>query len=460
MILKWRYFKSNHSSHKDTFVKYIATRDGVEKCEDSWKNKPATAEQKRLINNLAKDFPSTKDCFEYKEFKKTETKYNASQYISKAIDENLDVIGKKENYIGYIAKRPRVEKQGKHGLFSQKNEEINLEKVASEVANHKGVVWNTIISLKRKDAQKLAYDNAKAWRDMLRSNANLLADSMEIPFQDLRWYAAFHNEGTHPHIHLITYSVGEEPYMTEEGLMRFKSELAKKIFKQDLYTIYEEQNRYRNDLRKMGRDKIKEIAEQINQGTYTNKNIEILLGQLTSELGNYTGKKVYGYLPKRIKNIVNGIVDEIEKDKNISELYRLWYEQKDNIVSIYQDAMTERVSLAANNEFKSIRNTIIQEAERIRQEIKAVETDEIEESKEERPSEEKAPNKENVVKEETVKPVTNDYIARGVIRLLYQVSRTFQDEFEKISRANRRTDRKILKEIDKKKQAQGQKFGG
>lgn len=369
MILKWRYFKSNQSSHKDTFVKYIATRDGVEKCENSWKNKPATAEQKRLVNNLAKDFPNTKDSFEYKEFQKAETKYNASQYISKAIDENLDIIGKKENYIGYIAKRPRVEKQGKHGLFSQKDEEINLEKVASEVANHKGVVWNTIISLKRKDAQKLAYDNAKVWRDMLRSNANLLAESMEIPFQDLRWYAAFHNEGTHPHIHLVTYSVGEEPYMTEEGLMRFKSELAKKIFKQDLYTIFEEQNRYRNDLRKMGRDKIKEIVEQINQGTYTNENIEILLGQLTSELGNYTGKKVYGYLPKRIKNIVNGIVDEIEKDKNISELYRLWYEQKDNIVSIYQDAMTERVPLATNNEFKSIRNAIIQEAERIRQEI-------------------------------------------------------------------------------------------
>lgn len=455
MILKWRYFKSNQSSHKDTFVKYIATRDGVEKCEDSWKNKPATVEQKRLINNLLKDFPNTKDSFEYKEFQKAETKYNASQYISKAIDENLDIIGKKENYIGYIAKRPRVEKQGKHGLFSQKDEEINLEKVASEVAEHNGVVWNTIISLKRKDAQKLAYDNAKAWRDMLRSNANLLAESMEIPFQDLRWYAAFHNEGTHPHIHLVTYSVGEEPYMTEEGLMKFKSELAKKIFKQDLYTIYEEQNRYRNDLRKMGRDKIKEIAEQINQGTYTNKNIEILLEKLISELGNYTGKKVYGYLPKRIKNIVNGIVDEIENDKNISELYRLWYEQKDNIVSIYQDAMTERVSLAANSEFKSIRNAIIQEAERIRQEIdmaapreEAKETNEAEETM-----------KENDADERVEKPATNEHVARGVVRLLYQVSKTFQEKFEKNSRANRRTDRKLLKEIDEKKQAQGQKFG-
>lgn len=450
MILKWRYFKSNQSAHKDTFVKYIATRDGVEKCEDSWKNKPATAEQKKLINNLAKDFPSTKDSFEYKEFQKAETKYNASQFISKAIDENLDIIGKKENYIGYIAKRPRVEKQGKHGLFSQNDKEINLEKVASEVAEHNGVVWNTIISLKRKDAKKLGYDNAKAWREMLRSKAGIIAKSMRIPLSELRWYAAFHNEGTHPHIHLVTYSVGKEPHITRKGLEKFKSEIAQEIFKQDLYTIYEEQNRYRNDLRKMGRDKIKEIAEQINQGTYTNGNIEILLGQLTSELGNYTGKKVYGYLPKRIKNIVNGIVDEIEKDKNISELYRLWYEQKDNIASIYQDAMTERVPLVANNEFKSIRNAIIQEGERIRQEIEMTET-----------TEEKEETKtETAANDRVEKPATNDYVARGVIRLFYQVTRIFQDKLETKSGENRRTDRKMLKEIDEKKQAQGQKFGG
>ena len=260
---------------------------------------------------------------------------------------------------------------------------------------------NTIISIKRKDAQKLGYDNAKAWRDMLRSKAGTIAKSMRIPSSDLRWYAAFHNEGTHPHIHLVTYSAGKKPHITRKGLEKFKSEFAQEIFKQDLYNIYEEQNRYRNDLRKMGRDKIKEIVEQINQGTYTNKNIEILLEKSTSELGNYTGKKVYGYLPKRIKNIVNGIVDEIEKDKNISELYRLRYEQKDNIVSIYQDTMTERVSLAANNEFKSIRNAILQEAERIRQESdmaapreEAKETNEAEEMMKENDADERVENRQ------------------------------------------------------------------
>lgn len=449
LILKWRYFKSNQIHHKNTFIKYVATRDGAEKCNEAWKNEPATVEQKRLVNNLAKDFPNTKESFEYKEFQKAENKYNASQYISKAIDENLDVIGKKENYIGYIAKRPRVEKMGKHGLFSQKDEEINLEKVASEVANHKGIVWNTIISLKRNDAKKLGYDNAKAWRDMLRSKTGTLAKSMRIPITDLCWYAAFHNEGTHPHIHLVSFSAGREPYMTRSGLENFKAELAHEIFKQDLYNIYEEKNKYRRLLRQQSSDMIRGMVEQINLGMYSNQNLEELMKSLTFELGNYTGKKAYGYLPKRIKNIVNAIVDELERDKTISKLYRLWYEQKDNIVSIYQDAVSERVSLSANEDFKAIRNAVIKEATMLQQEVEAVEVDEAKEAKE-----------ENVFHEETVKPVTNDYIARGVTRLLYQVSRIFQDKFDKKSGSSRRADRKLLKEIDEKKLAQGQKIGG
>lgn len=449
MILKWRYFKSNQSTHKDTFVKYIATRDGVEKCEDSWKNKPATAEQKRLVNNLAKDFPNTKDSFEYKEFQKAKTKYNASQFISKAIDENLDIIGKKENYIGYIAKRPRVEKQGKHGLFSHDDKEIDLEKVASEVANHSGVVWNTIISLKRKDAQKLGYDNAKAWRDMLRSKAGTIAKSMRIPSSDLRWYAAFHNEGTHPHIHLVSFSVGKEPYMTRKGLDNFKAELAHEIFKQDLYNIYEEQNTYRDLLRQTGKDKIKEIIEKINQGEYKNTNIEMLLKQLATELDGFKGKRVYGYLPKNLKNIVNAIVYEIEMDECISEHYNLWYEQKESVFSIYQNKMPGRVPLSANEEFKSIRNAVLKEAFDMHDTLK-LEYEKIE--KDDCDSETKKQKKVATLETHTI---------QGVIKLFNYVGKIFQDDIESLPRGkNSKIGRKLFREIAEKKIAQGQKIGG
>ena len=449
MILKWRYFKSNQSKHKNTFVKYIATRDGVEKCDESWKYQNATVEQKRLINNLLKDFPYSKESFEYKDYLAASNKYNASMFISKIIDENIDLIGKKENYIGYIAKRPRVEKMGKHGLFSQDDAEIDLDKVATEVADHDGIVWNTIVSLKRSDAKRLGYDNAKEWRDMLRSKASLLARSMGIPLSELRWYAAFHNEGTHPHIHLVSFSVGKEPYMTRKGLDNFKAELAHEIFKQDLYNIYEEQNTYRDLLRQSSKDKIKEIIEKINQGEYKNTNIEMLLKQLATELDGFKGKRVYGYLPKNLKNIVNAIVDEIEKDERISELYNLWYEQKESVFSIYQNKMPGRVPLSANEEFKSIRNAVLKEAFDMHDTLK-LEYEKIE--KDDCDSDTKKQKKVATLETHTI---------QGVIRLFNYVGKIFQDDIESLPRGkSSKIDRKLFREIAEKKMAQGQKIGG
>ncbi len=168
-ILKWRYIKSGTKGHGENLVKYVATRNGVEFCDESWKQEPQTKEQEKLIAKLIKDFPETKESFEYEDYKNGPTKYTASQFINKAIEENLDRIDKKENYVGYIAMRPRVEKEGKHGLFSMSDTPIDLEQVAKEAAEHKGVVWTTILSLRRQDAQRLGYDNAQAWKDMLRA---------------------------------------------------------------------------------------------------------------------------------------------------------------------------------------------------------------------------------------------------------------------------------------------------
>lgn len=230
-ILKWRYIKSGSPKHGENLVKYIATREGVEKCDESWKHQPATKEQQRLIKELINDFPDSAQSFEYQDYIAAQTKSTASEFISRTIEDNVDLIGKKENYVGYIAMRPRVEKQGSHGLFTQRDQEIDLPAVSKEVAEHEGAVWTTIMSLRREDAEKLGYDNAKAWRDLLRGQANKLAKAMGIPLGDLRWYAAFHNEGNHPHIHLVSYSVGKEPYMTEQALQTFKSDFAREIFK-------------------------------------------------------------------------------------------------------------------------------------------------------------------------------------------------------------------------------------
>ena len=361
-ILKWRYIRSGSPKHNQNLVKYIATREGVEKCDESWKHQPATQEQQRLIKELIEDFPDSIQNFEYQDYISSPTKSTAFEFINHTIEENVDLIGKKENYVRYIAMRPRVEKQGSHGLFTQNDEVINLSEVARTVAEHEGAVWTTILSLRREDAERLGYDNAKAWRDMLRGQADKLAKAMGIPLVDLRWYGAFHNEGSHPHLHLISYSVGKEPYMTEQGLLRFKSDFAGEIFKHDLYHIYQDQTAHRDELRRTGREKMADIVKQINSGVYENEIVTMMLQELVRELDHYKGKMVYGYMPKKAKNLIDGIVDELAKDERIAELYSLWYEQRDHIIRTYQDTMTQRIPLSQNKEFKTIKNAVIQEA--------------------------------------------------------------------------------------------------
>ena len=362
LIVKWRYIKPGAPKQSEHYVNYIATREGVEIEGEKWKGEPATKEQEKLVNRLIDDFPDCKDSFEYQDYLSAKTKYSATTFIDKAIEENVDRIGKKENYIGYIAMRPRVEKTGAHGLFSYSDEPIKLSKVAKEVGNHDGVVWTTVISLKREDAEKLGYENLSAWKTLLRAKLQDLANAMGIPVTDMKWYAAFHNESGHPHVHLVSYSTGKEPYMTRQGLEKLKAAYAHEIFKNDLYEIYEKQTEYRDELRAESKEKIAEIIRGINGKKYENETIELMLKTLAEKLQKHKGKKVYGYLPKDVKNLVNGVIDELMRDSDLQKLYELWYEQRENVLKTYRDKIPERLPLSVNEEFKSVRNAVIAEA--------------------------------------------------------------------------------------------------
>ena len=362
LIVKWRYIKPGAPKQGEHYVDYIATREGVEIEGEKWKDEPATKEQEKLVNRLIADFPDCKDSFEFQDYLLTKTKYTATEFIDKAIEENVDRIGKKENYIGYIAMRPHVEKSGAHGLFSYSDEPIKLSKVAKEVGNHDGIVWTTIISLRREDAEKLGYDNLPAWKTLLRAKSQDLANAMSVPITDMKWYAAFHNESGHPHVHLVSYSTGKEPYMTRQGLEKLKAAYAHEIFKNDLYEIYEKQTEYRDELRVESKEKIAEIIRGINDKNYENETIELMLKTLAEKLQKHKGKKVYGYLPKDVKNLVNGVIDELMRDNDLQKLYELWYEQRENVLKTYRDKMPARLSLSANEEFKSVRNAVIAEA--------------------------------------------------------------------------------------------------
>lgn len=362
IVLKSRYLRAGSRQHSEHLIQYIAKREGVQKIDDTWKHQPATKEQQKLIEELVRDFPETKDSFEYADFLAKPSKGTASEFISRAIEDNVDLIGKRENYVSYIAKRPRAERRGAHGLFTDADVPINLSKVAEEVANHEGNVWTHIISLRREDAARLGYDNAYAWRNLLRSQAETIAENMKIPLTDLRWYAAYHDESYHPHVHMVVYSAGKEPYLTKLGIRNIKAAFARQIFRHDLLQVYVEQTNHRNELTQKSRDILSDIIARINSSSYDNPVVTDLLFKLSEQMKHHKGKKVYGYLSQAGRNLVNAVVDELAKEKDISALYDLWYEQRDKITGTYQDTPEQRISLSQNKEFKAIKNAVIQES--------------------------------------------------------------------------------------------------
>lgn len=199
--------------------------------------------------------------------------------------------------------------------------------------------------------------------NLIRANRNMIARNMKIAPENFRWYAAFHNESHHPHIHMMAYSTDPgEAYLTKKGIREIKSTLAKEIFRHDLISIYEKQTEHRDALRANSREVIAEIISKINSGVYDNPKLEEMLLYLANRLSKTSGKKVYGYLKADVKAIIDSIVDEIAADERIAALYHLWYEKREEVIRTYTDELPERVPLSQNKEFKSIKNAVIQEA--------------------------------------------------------------------------------------------------
>ena len=346
---------------------------------------------------------------------------------------------------------------------------IVLSDVQKEVAESKSNVWTHIISLKREDAERLGYNNAKAWMNLIRSQRNMIAENMKIAPENFRWYAAFHNEGHHPHIHMIAYSTKpNEAYLTEKGIENIKSNLAKVIFRQDLISIYQKQTEHRDRLRAEARDIVEDLVSKINSEIYISASIQHKLLELADRLSKTKGKKVYGYLKPDVKAIVDSIVDELANDNRIKKLYDLWYEQKENTIRTYTDEIPDRIPLAQNKEFKSIKNAIIKEA------LKLNITEDEEEERENK-DEEFVSNPFEYEENTSAKSVfdsdrgvlyphysikTNrNSVAVSSLYLLRYLCNMIQSQlrFEEKQKVQR-TDKKLQQKINDKKQAQGLKM--
>ncbi|MCM1286900.1 MAG: relaxase MobL [Clostridium sp.] len=394
LVTKFKYLKPcdrGGKRNRGGYAKYIATREGVEKIDDSKKHAAATLSQKKLIEKILRDFPDSRQMLEYEDYMEQPTIGNASEFITRALEDNASDIIVQKTYADYIATRPRAERFGTHGLFTDEGVEVNLSKVSEDLNKHGGNVWTVIISLRREDAERLGYNNGSRWRDMLRTQTEALAVNLKVSMENLRWFAAFHNESHHPHVHLLAYSVIEnEGYLTPKGVSNLRSAFARDIFAQDLLSIYEKQTMHRNEVKENSRKIMEETLEALKQSNGDNAQLEKLLLTLNERLSNTSGKKIYGYLKADVKDIVDAIVGELEKDGRIKTLYDLWYEKREAVIQTYTQELPKRIPLAENNEFKSIKNMIIRESMQLKtvvrmdepEEIKDMETMEIAENKE------------------------------------------------------------------------------
>ena len=363
IIFTSRYLRDAPTAQLENYVRYISTREGVEKIDESKRNLPATRNQQQLIQQLIRDIPASKDMLEYADFLLRPTIGNASEFISCALEQNLDLIAKRENYVDYIANRPRVERVGEHGLFTDAGKPVVLSRVQQEVTAHKGVVWTHVVSLRREDAARLSYDSAEQWMALLRSKRAMLCRHMKINSENLRWYAAFHNEGHHPHVHLMVYSAKDnDGYLMDKSIEAMRSELAHDIFRQDFAHIYEQQNQTRADLKTGATDVMREMMDALRSGTMASPEIEKRMEELSRRLQNTKGKKVYGYLKRDVKNLIDQIVDELEKDSRVSALYQAWEKWNNEILLTYQKEAPPLPPLSKQPQFKSIKNMVIAEA--------------------------------------------------------------------------------------------------
>ena len=363
LIVKSPYLKCGGGSSVSGYLRYIGTRERVEIIPD---DRPPTRKQEQLITKLTKDFPEAKELGEYSDYKDKPTKANASVFITRALEENWFQVQQSDGYMKYIATRPRAERLGDHGLFGDEDA-VDLEKTMRELDQYSGNVWTHILSLKREDAARLGYDNAKAGRNLLRANRNDIAAAMNIQPNHFHWYAAFHDEGKHPHVHMMAWStVPGEAYLTRDGIRNIKSALTNQIFKQEMLHTYEQKSQSRDELVREARRAIRQLTQEMAQSICTAPEIEQKMEQLAGQLETVKGKKSYGYLPKSVKKTVDEVVDKLEELPVVRVCYDQWCRLQGEVESYYHDKPRERKKLSQEKEFRQIKNAVIQEAERIR----------------------------------------------------------------------------------------------
>ena len=447
LIQKSGYIKAGKAAG---YMEYVATRDGVEIIQST---EPVTRKQERFIKRLLKDFPDAKELFEYSDYMQTPNRGTASAFIATVLDTHLHEVESESGYMSYIAQRPRAEKHGGHGLFSAAPV-TDLNKAVAELDAHTGRVWTFIFSLRRKDAVQTGYNNAEAWRTLLLQQSNLVAQALRIPPDKLRWYAAFHDEGHHPHVHMMVWSADPKVgFLTKKGIFAMRSKFTGTIFQEELKDVYIRKEAVYKRSIQMAQDKLLELTYQMEQQVCPDAEIERWMRELSRQLAETPGKHVYGYLPKPTKELVEQIVERLAQIPEVAACYDQWWRLKDEIAGYYGRNTPPHLPLVQQKEFRTIKNMIIQQAETFRQPVPEQASLETE------PVEQQVPwSSESPVVMPQPQTVTSQIKIEGgaVIQLLHHMSRVFRGNMPVIPPALR-TDSKRRRRLQEKRMAMGHK---
>ena len=462
------HFKSGSASskHLSYLVRYIATREGVTPFPAAERKLQVTAKQTLLIAQLLRDFPMAKNQFEYEDYLSAPTRENADDFIRTALEQNLDQLSKRQNYVDYIGHRPGVAILETNGLFDGTGRNLVVSQVQIEIAEHPGVVWTPVISLQREDATAIGLESPESWRAMLSSCAADLAKGYKIKPEHLKWYAAFHDNSHHPHVHMILYSTDPtEGFLTKQGITQIKSVLAQRIFPGQLQELYAADTKQRDELKAGARARYLELIEQMSAGSLQNDHIETLTMRLAEKLEAHRGKLQYGYLQAPVKSIVDEIVNELAQDQRIAEAYRLWHEIRTDILSTYHDDATEIPPLSTQKEFKPVRNMVVAEAAKLigqnftHEAFVSIEATEVEKQDATGVEPNLSPHQSGQQTTGDQLPITQQKEPPSVVssatRLLRHMSRIFQNSISPAGQDRIQIDKKLRRKLRQKKIAQG-----
>ena len=447
LIQKSGYIKNGKASG---YMEYVATRDGVEIIQST---EPVTRKQERFIKRLLKDFPDAKELFEYDDYLQTPNRGTASVFIAAALDTHLHEVESESGYMSYIAQRPRAEKHGGHGLFG-KADVTDLKAAKAELEAHNGKVWTFIFSLRREDAERLGYNKAATWRNLLKQESATIAEAMRIQTGDFRWYAAYHDEGHHPHVHMMVWSAEpKKGYLTREGIAVMRSKMTNAIFREEMKELYIKKDAAYKESIQTARDALVTYITAMDHSDCADPVIEQKLWELSQTLEQIDGKHVYGYLPKEVKAQVDEIVERLSQLPEVAACYEQWWRLKDEIAGYYGRNTPPHQSLVQQKEFRTIKNMIIQQAETFRQPVPEQAPVKAEPDEQQIP-----PLPESLVAMPQPQTVTSQIKIEGsaVIQLLHHMSRVFRGNMPVIPPALR-IDSKRRRRLQEKRMAMGHK---